>query len=54
MTPMKSGSLDVMTAAKSSKKAVLPPTSTCRSVPSSAAGITSLRRRAISSLVRSS
>ena len=51
MTPMKSGSLLVMMAAKSSKMAVEPPTRTRRLVPCSAAGITSLRRCLIRSLV---
>ena len=44
MTPMNSGSLALMTAAKSSKIAVAPPTSTRRPLPCSAAGITSVRR----------
>ena len=51
MTPMKSGSFEVMMAAKSSKMAVAPPTSTCRLLPFSAAGITSLRRWVMRSLV---
>ena len=54
MTPMKSGSLALMMAAKSSKIAVAPPTSTRSPLPCSAAGITVLRRCVMRSLVLTS
>ena len=54
MTPMNKGNFELMTAAKSSKMAVAPPTRTCRVLPFSAAGITSLRRWVMRSLVRES
>ena len=52
--PKNSGSFAVMTEAKSAVIAVDPPTRTWRLVPLSAAGITSVRRREMRSLVRAS
>src|SRR5450756_1437425 len=54
MTPMNSGSLALMMAAKSSKIAVLPPTRTRKLLPCSAAGITVLRRCLMRSVVLTS